>query len=121
MGVGYKGDATYYHSISENVPVLAKTYSLKNGYFGVKGTSEKVRVIYSDDPAKTGKDFYDKIAYGGIESNLPNGKGVITKMADGSIITFRPTTKSDNNPGVDINIEKSSDNGGLKKQKIHFE
>jgi len=48
-------------------------------------------------------------------------KGVITKMADGSIITFRPTTKSDNNPGVDINIEKSTDNGGLKKQKIHFE
>lgn len=42
-------------------------------------------------------------------------------MADGSIITFRPTTKSDDNPGVDINISKSINSGGIKQQKIHFE
>ena len=41
-------------------------------------------------------------------------------MADGSVITFRPTTKSDNYPGVDINISKSTSSGDLKQQKIHF-
>ena len=41
-------------------------------------------------------------------------------MADGSIITFRLTTKSDNYPGVNINVSKSTDPGDIKQQKIHF-
>ena len=45
----------------------------------------------------------------------------IIKSADGTIITFRPTTKSYSNPGVDINVIKSTNSEGLKTQKIHFE
>ena len=48
-------------------------------------------------------------------------------MADGSIITFRPITKSDNYLAVsdnylavNINISRSTDSGGIKTQKIHF-
>lgn len=41
-------------------------------------------------------------------------------MADRSIITFRATTKSDDYPGVDINISKSTDSGGIKQQKVYF-
>ena len=121
MGVSYKGGAPRHYGITENVSTVAQTYSYNNGYFGVPGTSNKVRVIYSVDPASTGKDFYNKIAYGGIETPMPNGKGVTTKMADGTIISFRPTTKSDNNPAVGINIEYSDNHGNLKQQKIHFE
>lgn len=62
---------------------------------------------------------YEK-ALNGSPKDLSNGKGKITYMADGSIITFRPTTKSDNYPGVNINISKSTDSGGIKQQKIHF-
>ena len=120
MGVHYKGGATNYHSISDNVKTAASSYKYQKGYFGEPGTGNRVRVIYSDNPASTGKDFYDKLAFGGVEKDLSNGKGKITYMADGSIITFRPTTKSDNYPGVDINISKSTSSGELKKQKIHF-
>lgn len=56
----------------------------------------------------------------GIEKNLDNGKGKITYMADGSIITFRPITKSVNYPAVNINISRSTDSGGIKTKKIHF-
>lgn len=56
----------------------------------------------------------------GIEKNLDNGKAKITYMADGSIITFRPITKSDNYPAVNINISRSTDSDGIKTQKIHF-
>lgn len=85
-----------------------------------QGTSNRVHVIYGDDPASIEKNFYEIIAFGGIEKDLPNGKGKITYMADGSIITFRPITKSDDHPGVNINISKSTDSGGIKQQKIHF-
>lgn len=121
MGVSYKGRTEIYHSINDNIPTLAANYPYHNGYFGDAGTSTKVRIIYSDDPATTGKDFYDKIAHGGIEEALENGKGFKTTMADGTIITFRPSTKSDDNPGVYINISESDSHGNLKQQKIHFE
>lgn len=120
MGVSYKGGAPYYRCITENIPSITKLFEYDNGYFGEKGNGNRVRVIYDDDPAAIGKKLYDEIAFGGIEKGLPNGKGKITYMADGSIITFRPTTKSDDYPGVDINVLKSSNSGGIKQQKIHF-
>lgn len=121
MGVSYKGGAPNYHGISDNISSLKNSFKYSNGYFGERGTSNRVRVIYGNDPSSIGKEFYDKIAFGGTEKDVPNGKGKITYMADGSIITFRPTTKSDDNPGVDINISKSINSGGIKQQKIHFE
>ena len=100
--------------------VYKKMSEYVDWYFRDPGKGKRVRIISSKDPAVTGKDFYNKLAYGGIEKDLPNGKGKITYMADGSMVTFRPTTKSDEFPGVDINILNSSAPGKLKQQKIHF-
>ncbi|MBO4604233.1 MAG: hypothetical protein J5657_02895, partial [Clostridiales bacterium] len=80
--------------------------------------------IKSDNPSVTAKDFYDRIAHGGIENEIidrnGNIKGAKTKMADGTIVTWREISNSDGSPAVDINIKKSTDSGGLKFQKIHF-
>ena len=47
--------------------------------------------------------------------------GQKTTLSDGSIISWRNVSSSaDGSPAVDINIEYSSDSGGIKRQKIHF-
>ena len=128
MGTGYKGNADHYHSISENLPTLKNEYPYDNGYFGAKGDSSdsKVRHIESPDPQKCAKEFYDKFTYGGIEEPIFNKKtgdeiGQKTTLSDGSIISWRNVSSSaDGSPAVDINIEYSSDSGGIKRQKIHF-
>ena len=122
MGLGFKGDTGHHHTISENIDELKKDYQYKNGYLGRKGQSsyESTRNINCKNPIDESKTFYDKLAHGGIESKLPNGKGYMTEMSDGSIITFREYQSSDGSPVVDINIKKSTNTGGIKKQKIHF-
>ncbi len=121
MGHGYKGDTGHHHSITENIPLLTANYKFHDGYFGDRGeSSARVRNITSDDPVATSKDFYDKIAFGGIERRMDNGKGFTTKMKDKSIISYRETSSSDGSPAVDINIRKSDDHGTIKLQKIHF-
>lgn len=76
--------------------------------------------IHSKDQYKSAKLFYDKIAYGGIIiKHFPNG-GEITKMKDGSNITYRKVTSSINSPAIEINIRRSIDPCGLKSLKIHF-
>lgn len=121
MGTGFKGGAASYHSISQNVGALKETYSFRDGYFGIKGQGRSfVRNIKSDDPVKTAKDFYDKAGYGGIEKSMSNGKGMTTKMADGTILSYRKVSTSDGSPAVEINIHNSRDPAGLKYQKIHF-
>ena len=126
MGLGYKGDTGHQHSIGENVLDVSKDYPVNNGYFGIQGNSsdKHIRHIKSDNPSVTAKDFYDRIAHGGIENEIidrnGNIKGAKTKMADGTIVTWREISNSDGSPAVDINIKKSTDSGGLKFQKIHF-
>lgn len=121
MGRGFKGDTGHHHSITENLPSLTSSYDYHNGYFGVKGTGGNiVRNISSDDPVKTAQDFYDKAAHGGIERPMTNGKGLYTKMKDGSILSYREISSSDGSPAVEINIKKSTNHGDVKYQKIHF-
>ena len=79
-----------------------------------------MRNIKSSNPAKSAKDFYDKVAHGGIEKQMSNGKGVYTKMKDGSILSYREVSASDGSPAVEINIKQSNDHGEIKYQKIHF-
>ena len=121
MGV-YKGGTKYYHNISENISTTSKFYDYSDGYFGKKSKKRDnyVRIIESSNPLKTSRDFYNKISYGGEETPLSNGKGTRTSTEDGTIITYRSTSSSDGSPAIDINIEKSTNTGGLKKQKIHF-
>lgn len=124
MGLGFKGDTGHHHSISENLDTLKNDYGFHDGYFGNQSSSNPQsdrRNIISDDPMKTAKDFYDKIAHGGVEKELDNGKGFMASMSDGTIITWRPVSSSkDKSPAVDINIIFSKDHGGIKQQKIHF-
>lgn len=123
----YKGGADHYHRISENISRVKADYDLHDGLFGErgKGGSRTIRNIASDDPSATAKDFYDKLAHGGIEKPLfkkdgtPNGWE--TKMADGSIINWRPvSSSSDKSPAVDIFISAKDVNGEITTQKIHF-
>ena len=121
MGHGYKGDTGHHHSLSENLPSLMKKYKYANGYFGEHGQGRDfVRNIKCADPVSVAKDFYDTAAHGGKEQEMDNGKGYITKMKDGSILSFREVSSSDGSPAVEINIKHSSDHGGIKYQKIHF-
>lgn len=123
MGTGFKGYAKYFRSIGQNVLPASLKFEYRNGRFGVcsPSTGNKTRNILSSNPLKTATEFYNIIAYGGIENTYYNGKMRITHMADGSIITWRSVSSSDGSPVVEINIKKSSHSGGLKEQKIHFE
>ena len=116
-----------FRSIGENVSELKRDFAYEEGYFGKKGkssTNSRVRNIESSDPKTTAKIFYDKIAFGGKESNIYNRSGEIvgkkTKLSDGSVVSWREISSSDGSPAVEINIEKSTNSAGLKQQKIHF-
>ncbi len=121
MGTGYKGDASFYRSIGQNVMTTSNTYLFHNGYFGensIHGGND-TRNIKSADNLKTAYDFYDRIAFGGKE-RIVNNNMRITRMHDGTVITMRVVSKSDGTPVVDINIKNSTHTGSVKKQKIHF-
>lgn len=121
MGHGYKGDTGHHHSLSENLSDLTSNYQCRNGYFGDPGQGRSfVRNISSDNPLNTAQDFYGKASYGGLEKHMNSGKGLYTKMADGSILSFREVSSSDGTPAVEINIRSSRDHGNIKYQKIHF-
>ena len=83
-------------------------------------TKERTRHIESKNPISTSTDFYNKLTHGAIEKNLPNGKGTVAKLADGTIVSYRKISSSDGTPAVDINIKRSKESGGIKQQKIHF-
>ena len=77
MGTSYKGNSPTFRSIGENVTALKNDYPFSGGYFGRKGessTNSRVRNIESADPHATAKEFYNKTAYGGIESDNYNKK-----------------------------------------------
>lgn len=122
MGTGYKGNSKYYRSIGQNIMAVSTSYEYHEGRFGVSSpsTGNKTRNIASDDPLATAKDFYAKIAFGGVEKTYNGGKLKITHMADGTIISTRTTSTSDGTPVVEINISSSTHSGGVKQQKIHF-
>lgn len=124
MGTGYKGGSTTYHSIQDNMSSLTSNYpyNYETGYFGDKGQTKNnnIRNIVSTNPIETAKNFYNTAAYGGIEHNLPNNNGVRATLKDGTILIYRTTSSSDGSPAVSIDINRSTDSGSLKSQKIHF-
>ncbi len=122
MGTTYKGYSTYFRSVGQNILPASTKYKYLNGRFGTNSpsTGNQTRLITSSNPLQTAKDFYDIIAYGGLEKTYENGARKITQMSDGTIITWRRTSSSDGSPVVEINITDSSHTGGIKKQKIHF-
>lgn len=121
MGTCYKGSSQYYRSVGQNILIASNTYNYQNGYFGENSMhgSKSTRNIKSSDNMNTAKDFYNKLAFGGMEKRV-NDNMRITRMADGTVITMRKVSHSDGTPVVDINIKPSSHTGGVKGQKIHF-
>lgn len=119
MGTYYKGATPTYHTISDNVATTSKKYDYNNGYFGEQGKSsmKKNRQIKCVNPTKESTKFYDSIANGGIEEPLSNGRGLITKLRDGTIITYRKITSTAGSPAVEINIKNSTGSNGVKSQK----
>ncbi len=121
MGTGYKGGSVYFRSIGQNILIASNTYDYSNGYFGINSIhgNNRTRNITAQDNLVAVRDFYNKIAFGGIEQVIDENTR-ITRMADGTVITMREVSHSDGTPVVDINIKPSTHTGGVKGQKIHF-
>lgn len=120
MGVTYHGNTQEHRTLGQNIPSTESSFPITRRRFGKPNTkSTYVSVIESENPLSTAREFYNKIAYGGKRDK--SGEGFLTvRMKDGSVITFRETSKS-GSPAVDINIKKSNDNGlKIKSHKIHF-
>jgi len=115
MGTGYHGGFGK-TNIDDNAELIKNKYPFtKSGYFGKKG--KNARIIYTDTPIKTSKDFYDKLSKGGTKQRLSNGKGTLTLLDDYTVITYRIKTSTKGSPAVDIHIIGNSQ---IKSQKIHF-
>lgn len=102
-------------TIGGNAKEMKRDYPYKNGKFGEKG--KNAQIIKTDTPKETSIDFYNRLGKGGKTVPLPNGKGTMTTLPDGTIITHRIVTKTPNSPAVDIKVQHSP---VIKSQKIHF-
>lgn len=120
MGVTYHGNALEHRTLRQNIPSMESSFPITNRRFGKPNTkSTYVSVIESDDPLSTAKEFYNRISYGGERDK--SGDGFLTvRMKDGSVVTYRETSKS-GSPAIDINIRESNDKGlKIRGHKIHF-
>lgn len=122
MGVTihYVGRKQQYHSLEDNANEIKSFYTLSNGFFGVKGRSRRVREIHSKEHEKTAKDFFNRIAKGGILDLKTIPGGVISRLKDGTIVSYRKITSSPNSPAVEIRFRSVDSKYGIKDQKIHF-
>lgn len=120
MGTGDNGPRTYNesHSFRQNEERLINEFRVNRaGLFGHAGNSKSVRQIDSADPLTTAERFANIAGEGGrIIHVLANG-GYVKELADGSYVTFRPTSRSAS-PAVDLRIV---DSVHVASQKIHFE
>jgi hypothetical protein len=118
--VHYVGRKQRFRSLEQNINATSSSYPIHNVFFGTKGSSYGVREIHSRNHEKTAKDFFNKIARGGIlDLHTING-GVISRMKDGTVISYRKITSSSNSPAVEIRFRKLDSKYGIKDQKIHF-
>ena len=104
-----------FYTIQDNAIAMSHTYPMTNGFFGVKGKNH--RVIFSEDQYKTAADFYSRITRGGVEKALPNNKGKITYLKDGTKIVYRQKTSTPDSPAIEITVSAPNI---VKGQKIHF-
>jgi hypothetical protein len=110
-------------SLQANMDNFASKYGLNphSGLFGVKGKGS-ARVITSESPDKTAKEFFKDLSSGGkttkkLGGSHPNSKGhKVTVFIDGSSLYYRPVSKS-GSPSVSIKTPGAQG----KNYKIHFE
>lgn len=120
LRVQYVGRKQQFRSLDQNIDLTILKYPLSNGYFGSKGSSFGIREIHSRNHEETAKDFFNKIAKGGILDLQTIKGGVVSRMKDGTIISYRKVTSSNNSPAVEIRFRKLDSKYGIKDQKIHF-
>lgn len=110
-------------SLQANMDKFANKYGLNShsGLFGVKGDGS-ARVIITESPAETAKEFFKDLSSGGkttkkLGGSDPSSKGHrVTVFIDGSSLYYRPVSKS-GSPSV--NLQTPGPRG--KNYKIHFE
>ena len=119
MGTG-SGGLRGGNALGDNAAELKSKFpTTSNGYFGKPGQGRKhTRNIESSNPARTAAEFA-RIASKNPVSSIPiEGKGMIYRMRDGSIIAHRYVSSSkDKSPVVELKVKNAP---GIKSQKIHF-
>ena len=118
--VHYVGRKQQFRSLDQNIGSTISSYPLTNGYFGTKGSSFGIREIHSRNHEETAKDFFNKIAKGGILDLQTIKCGVVSRLKDGTVISYRKITSSNNSPAVEIRFRKLNSKYGVNDQKIHF-
>ena len=120
MGETYKGYTDHHYNIKENLDTAKDLFPFHENHFGIPNgkNSSNVYHIYSEDPGKTAKEFYDTIALGGKFKTETDAIEIVV-MKDGTVITYRPVSKS-GPAAVTINPMGHGDHGKLKYHKIHF-
>lgn len=106
--------------LSDNIESLSSKFKLnRSGYFGEPGEGRNhTRNIRSDNPARTAAEFAQMAAFHPVTTTTIAGKGVVWTMRDGSVVTHRFVSSSeDSSPVVELNVLGVS---GVKSQKIHF-
>lgn len=109
-------------NIDDNARLLAKRYRLtSSGYFGSKGNGKKVRIINCTNPIDVAEYCYQTLGRGGVMKTALNSKGLkvhMSRLADGTLVTYRQITSSAGSPAVEIRL--TGREHIVKEQKIHF-
>lgn len=125
MGTGGGGGAAITalrggNRLDDNIADLVDRFPATNkGYFGQPGQGRKhTRNIESDNPARTAAEFAGLASKGSVSSIPIEGKGMVYRMRDGSVVSHRYVSSSkDGSPVVELKVKNAS---GIKSQKIHF-
>lgn len=125
MGTGGGGGAAITalrggNRLDDNIADLVDRFpATSKGYFGQPGQGRKhTRNIESDNPARTAAEFAGLASKGSVSSIPIEGKGMVYRMRDGSVISHRYVSSSkDGSPVVELKVKNAS---GIKSQKIHF-
>ena len=106
--------------LGDNIADLTARFPVTSkGYFGRPGQGRKhTRNIETDNPARTAAEFASLASRGPVSAIPIEGKGMMYRMRDGSIVSHRYTSSSkDGSPVVELKVKNAS---GIKSQKIHF-
>ena len=120
LKVHYVGRKQQFRSLEDNVADTVAHYPTYDGYFGIEGRKRGVREIHTRNHEATAKDFFNRVAKGGILDLDTIPGGVVAYMKDGSVISYRKVTSSINSPAVEIRYRKVDYKYGIRDQKIHF-
>ena len=108
------------NALEDNIADLEAKFPITPaGYFGKPGQGRKhTRNIESNNPARTAAEFAALASRNPVSAIPIEGKGMVYRMRDGSIVAHRYISSSkDGSPAVELKIKNPS---GIKSQKIHF-